>query len=162
MRTKKIIKTLLAQFKVLPIYIFLIISFATPTVALAATAPCGDNCQAAGGTSGNTSSTQTKSKNTCDNTTTGGKIDQSKVQKCLTQTPLIQDIQQIVDFLSIGVGIIVTAVILVGGIQYILAGGNAGAITAARQRIINGLIALFAFLFIYTFLQWLIPGGIFK
>jgi hypothetical protein len=102
----------------------------------------------------------------CDKTTkvVNGKtvVDKSKVQDCATSTPIIHDIQNIVNFLSAGVGIIVTAVIVVGGIQYILAGGNATALTAARQRIMNGLIALFAFLFIYAFLQWIIPGGIFN
>jgi hypothetical protein len=98
----------------------------------------------------------------CTNTTTGGQPDPDKIQKCVTQTPLVHDIQIFVNFLSAGVGIIVTGVILVGGIQYILAGGNATALQAARQRIINGLIALFSFLFIYAFLQWLIPGGVFN
>jgi hypothetical protein len=85
-----------------------------------------------------------------------------KVQDCLVQSPIIKRINELVNFLSGGVAIVVTAVILVGGIQYILAGGNASAITAARHRITNGLIALFAFLFMFAFLQWLIPGGIFK
>lgn len=99
----------------------------------------------------------------CANTTNAkGIVIQSQVQKCVTQSPIVHDIQTIVDFLSAGVGIIVTGVIIVGGIQYTLAGGNPSAVTAARQRITNGLIALFAFLFIFAFLQWLIPGGIFK
>lgn len=98
----------------------------------------------------------------CSDTTTGGSVDQSKVQNCLTQSPVVSDIQKIVDFLSIGVGIIVTGVILVGGIQYIIAGDSPQALQAARQRITNGVIALVAFLFIFAFLQWLIPGGIFQ
>jgi hypothetical protein len=97
-------------------------------------------------------------------TTTNGqtKVSPTLVQKCLTNSPIIVRVQEVVDFLSVGVGIIVTGVILVGGIQYIVAGGNPQAVAAARQRITNGLIALFAFLFIFAFLQWLIPGGIFK
>jgi hypothetical protein len=99
----------------------------------------------------------------CDNTANKNGVPvPSKVQNCVTSTPLIHDIQVIVNFLAAAVGIIVTGVILLGGIQYILAGGNATALTAARQRIINGLIALFAFLFMYAFLQWIIPGGIFN
>lgn len=99
----------------------------------------------------------------CSNTLgSDGKVDQTKVQNCLTQSPVVHRIQQIVDFLSVGVGIVVVGVILVGGIQYIVAGDNPQALTAARQRITNGLIALFAFIFMSAFLQWLIPGGIFK
>jgi hypothetical protein len=62
--------------------------------------------------------------------------------------------------LSAGVGIIVVTVIIIGGIQYSIAGDNANATKAARDRIMNGLIALFAFMLIFAFLQWLIPGGI--
>ncbi|MGH7156733.1 MAG: hypothetical protein ACREGG_01295 [Candidatus Saccharimonadales bacterium] len=115
----------------------------------------------------NATSSTTASNDTdmaCQNTTgaNGKTVDQTKVQNCLTQSPIVSRIQQIVDFLSAGVGIIVVGVILVGGIQYTLAGANPQRLTAARQRITNGLIALFAFLFIFAFLQWLIPGGIFK
>lgn len=97
-----------------------------------------------------------------DTTNASGAVSQTKVQKCVNQSPVVHDIQIIVDFLSALVGIIVTGVIILGGIQYTLAGGNPSALTAARQRITNGLIALFVFLFIFAFLQWLIPGGIFK
>lgn len=99
----------------------------------------------------------------CSDTTNGGsKADPTAVQNCVTSTPIWNDINTIINFLSAGVGIIVTGVIILGGIQYIMAGGNPQALTAARQRITNGLIALFIFLFVFAFLQWLIPGGIFK
>ncbi len=89
-------------------------------------------------------------------------VDESKVQKCLNDSPIVGDIQQIVDFLSVGIGVIVTGVIILGGIQYSMAGDNPQAVGAAKQRMMNGLIALVAFFFIFAFLQWLIPGGIFK
>ena len=82
-------------------------------------------------------------------------------QNCLKNDPIVTDLNTIVDALSAGVGIVVTIVIILGGIQYTLAGDNPQALTAARQKIINGLIALFVFLFIFTFLEWLIPGGVF-
>src|SRR5579862_6641515 len=91
-----------------------------------------------------------------------GSVSQPQVDQCVSQSPFVAKIQTIVDFLSVGVGIIVTAVILVGGIQYIIAGDNPQQLTAARQRITNGVIALFAFIFMFALLQWLIPGGIFK
>jgi hypothetical protein len=97
----------------------------------------------------------------CSNTATNGLVDQTKVQACFTQSPIVHDIQSIVNFLSAAVGVVVIGVIILGGIQYSLAGDNATALTAARKRITNGLIALFAFLFAWAFLQWLIPGGIF-
>ncbi|HEY5550162.1 MAG TPA: hypothetical protein VIK37_03145 [Candidatus Saccharimonadales bacterium] len=75
--------------------------------------------------------------------------------------PIVQDIQVVVNFLSAGVGIVVVGVIILGGIQYSLAGDNPQAVGAAKQRIINGLIALLAFLLTFAFVQWLVPGGVF-
>lgn len=80
----------------------------------------------------------------------------------LSGNPIVTDINQIVNFLSAGVGIVVTGVIIVGGIQYMTAGDNPQAITAAKKRITNALIALVAFLFMFAFLQWLVPGGVFN
>jgi len=79
----------------------------------------------------------------------------------LKDNPIVDDINVVVNFLSIGVGVVVVAMIIIGGIQYSAAGDNPQALTAAKQRITNALIALFAFFFIFAFLQWLIPGGVF-
>jgi hypothetical protein len=84
------------------------------------------------------------------------------VNKCLQENLIVVRLNEIINFLSAAVVIVITGVIILGGIQYILAGDNATALTAARQRIINGLIALAVFLLMYAFLQWLVPGGVFK
>lgn len=84
----------------------------------------------------------------------------TKADECLKQTPIVTNLNNIIKFMSAGIGIVVIAVIIIGGIQYTLAGDNASAITAAKQRIINGLIALVAFIFMFALLQWLIPGGL--
>lgn len=105
---------------------------------------------------------ETGTTDTCSDTTgANGEVSQAKVDKCLNQSPIVHDIQNIVNFLSAAVGVVVIAVIIIGGIQYSVAGDNASALTAAKQRITNGLIALFAFMFAFAFVQWLIPGGIF-
>jgi len=80
----------------------------------------------------------------------------------LKDNPIVKNINNIVDVLAGLVGVVVVGTIILGGIQYAMAGDKAEAVGAAKQRIINGLIALVAFLFIFAFLQWLIPGGIFK
>lgn len=80
-------------------------------------------------------------------------------QNCLKNSPLISDINAVVNFLAAAVGVVVIAVIIIGGIQYAMAGDNASATGEAKKRIINGLIALVVFIFMYAFLQWLIPGG---
>jgi hypothetical protein len=126
--------------------------------AMPAYAQCTDNSPQCGGPSGNTTT-----PGPCDDTTgANGQVSQSKVNNCVNNNQIVKDLQNIVDFLSAGVGIIVIGVVILGGIQYSMAGDNASAITAARQRIINGLIALVAFIFLFGFVQWLIPGGIFK
>ena len=83
-------------------------------------------------------------------------------QKCLQDNPIVKDLNIIVGFLSGLVGVVVVGVIILGGIQYSMAGDKAEAVSAAKKRITNGLIALVAFLFIFAFLQWLIPGGVFR
>ena len=58
------------------------------------------------------------------------------------------------------VGVVVVAMIIVGGIQYALARDNPQAGSAAKQKIINAVLALIAYLSIFALLQWLVPGGI--
>ncbi|OVE79236.1 hypothetical protein BVY00_00985 [bacterium G20] len=82
-------------------------------------------------------------------------------EQCLKQSPIVHDLNIVVDFLSGLVGVVVLGVIILGGIQFATAGDKAEAVSAAKKRITNGVIALVAFLFIFAFLQWLIPGGIF-
>lgn len=81
---------------------------------------------------------------------------------CLTANPVVRDIQTIVNFLSAGVAIVIAGSIIVAGIQYTMAGNQPQVLTSARNRIINAVIALFAFLLIFAFLQWVIPGGVFS
>lgn len=85
----------------------------------------------------------------------------SKKTGICSDNPIVRNLNNIVKVLSGLVGVVVVGTIVLGGIQYAAAGDKAEAVSAAKQRIINGLIALLAFLFIYAFLQWLVPGGIF-
>lgn len=68
-------------------------------------------------------------------------------------------INPIINFLAILVGVIVVISVVLGGIQYSAAGDNPQAVSAARSRIINALIAALAFLFLWGFLQFIVPGG---
>jgi hypothetical protein len=86
--------------------------------------------------------------------------DSAAVQKCLKNNQFIIDLNNAVKFLSAAVGIVIVIIIIIGGIQYSLAGDNANAQGEARTRITNALIALLAFLFMFAFIEWLIPGGI--
>ena len=67
----------------------------------------------------------------------------------------------IIRFLSAGVGIIVVASIVVGGIQYTTSRDDPSATNAAITRIRSSLIALLIFIFAYAILNYLIPIGFF-
>jgi uncharacterized membrane protein YraQ (UPF0718 family) len=131
-----------------PITKFLIITAATlgllvPTISATATAA------ASNGTISNTAATK------CKNSTP------AELNKCLKTNPIVQDIQTIVNFLSALVGIVVTAALILGGIQYSGSRDNPQAMQAAKGRIQNAIIALVMYFLIFAFLQWLIPGGVF-
>jgi hypothetical protein len=87
---------------------------------------------------------------------------QANANNCLQNNVLVKDIQLLVDVLSAGVGVVVVGSLIVGGIQYSFAGDNPQATSAAKNRIINSLLALAAFFLIFAFLQWIIPGGLFS
>lgn len=86
----------------------------------------------------------------------------AQLEACVQANPIVNRLEEIINFLSIGVGVVVVAVIIFGGIQYMTADGSAQATAAAKSRITNALIALLAFIFTYAFLQWLVPGGVFN
>ncbi|MEK7153078.1 MAG: hypothetical protein AAB834_03965 [Patescibacteria group bacterium] len=69
-------------------------------------------------------------------------------------------VNPLIKLLSALVGIFVVISIVVGGIMYGSAGGDPGKVTAAKKRIYNAILALLAYLFMFAFLQWLLPGGI--
>lgn len=81
-------------------------------------------------------------------------------QECLKANPLVQWSQTLIKLLGMGVGVIVTIMIIVGGIQYSAAGPNPQAVSAAKKKILNAIIALLAYFFLFAFMQWLVPGGI--
>lgn len=91
----------------------------------------------------------------CDGTDAAGQ------QECLRNNPIMEWIRVGVNFLSAGAGVAITIMVIVGGIQYASAGSNPQAVLAAKKKITSALIALVALAFIYSFLQWLVPGGIF-
>jgi hypothetical protein len=66
-----------------------------------------------------------------------------------------------IDILSIIVGLVVTASLIAGGVQYITSSGDSQKTSAAKTRITNTLLAFLAYLFMYAFLNFLIPGGLF-
>jgi hypothetical protein len=151
--SKKYIKVMSNKLLVLIAVLAVLMALSVPVLAAE---PCGDNCSAGAGQgpSGSVATTTNTTDPNCNNSSDAG------VQKCLKNNQIVKDINLVVNFLSAGVGIVVIGAIILGGIQYSLAGDNATATSAAKKRITDGLIALAAFIFMFAFLQWLIPGGL--
>lgn len=55
---------------------------------------------------------------------------------------------------------VIVAMIIWGGIEYSMAGGDASKVQAAKSRITNALLALLLLIFGFSIIQWLVPGGL--
>ncbi|MGH7195932.1 MAG: hypothetical protein ACREGA_04105 [Candidatus Saccharimonadales bacterium] len=65
----------------------------------------------------------------------------------------------VINFLSLGVGILVVISMAIGGLQYITSAGDPNKAAEARKRITDSVIALVAFALMYAVLQFFVPGG---
>ena len=65
----------------------------------------------------------------------------------------------IVSFLAIGVGITVVGGIVWGAIRYTSANGNASQAQEGIKTIVGSIIGLLVFIFMYSILNFLLPGG---
>lgn len=65
----------------------------------------------------------------------------------------------VIRFLSAGVGLVIIASIIVGGIQYSGSRGDPQATAMAVNRIRSSVFALFIFIFAFAILNYLIPAG---
>jgi uncharacterized membrane protein YjgN (DUF898 family) len=73
--------------------------------------------------------------------------------------PIADMLFAIIRILSDGVGLVVIASIIVGGIQYSASRGDPQATARAVGRIQSSLLALLIFIFGYAILNYLIPAG---
>lgn len=67
----------------------------------------------------------------------------------------------IIRFISYGVGAVVVMSIIVSGIQYTTSEGNPETTQAAKNRIQRSIIALVFYIFAFSLIQFLVPGGLF-
>ena len=73
---------------------------------------------------------------------------------------LVDLIVTITDALSALAAVVIVAMIIWGGIQYSMAGADPSKVQAAKQKIINTLVALVLLAFGFSIIQWLVPGGL--
>ncbi len=67
-----------------------------------------------------------------------------------------------INILTAGVGVLALAGIVYGGILYASAGGNPEQVKKARTIFLNVAIGVIAFAGMFTVLNFLIPGGVFR
>jgi len=67
-----------------------------------------------------------------------------------------------INVLSVSFGLIATISIILGAIQYSASEGDPQRAGAAKNRITNTIIAIVAYLLLYSFLEFLVPGGVFN
>lgn len=69
-------------------------------------------------------------------------------------------INPLIQLLSALVGMAVVISIIYGGIQYVTSTGDPQRTEAGKKRIIESLVGLAAFMLLYAFLQYILPGGV--
>ncbi len=114
---------------------------------------------AASGTSSSTApsySSAASSSSVDKNCTAPSSGPQPIAQNCI----IVDYVKPAINFLSAGVGVVVVAVVILGAIQYTASAGNPQAVAAARKRIINAILALVVYALAYSFLNFIIPGGL--
>ncbi|MCU0667244.1 MAG: hypothetical protein MUF85_01350 [Patescibacteria group bacterium] len=75
--------------------------------------------------------------------------------------PIILWIQFFMNWLTVLIVAGSTVMVAYAGVRYILARDDAGGVKAAKEQIGNVVIGLLTYFFLYAFLQWLVPGGVF-
>lgn len=68
----------------------------------------------------------------------------------------------VITIMTAGVGLLAVGGLVYGAILYTTAQNNSGQITKAKETIANVIIGLILFAFMWSLLQFLIPGGVFK
>lgn len=74
---------------------------------------------------------------------------------------IIKMIVIITNIMSAIVGVVIVISIIWAGIQYSMAKSDPNAVAQARSRVANAILALFLYIFMFAFLQWVVPGGVF-
>lgn len=90
------------------------------------------------------------------------RCDPENTSECLESNPIVRWLNVLINMVAGIVGVGAVLMMIWAGIQYTTARGNAQAVADAKQKIINVVIGIAAFIFMWAFLNWLVPGGVFK
>jgi len=67
-----------------------------------------------------------------------------------------------IDLLSVIFGLLAVISLILAGINYATSEGDPQKASKAKRRIANTVIGIVAYMFLYAFLQFIIPGGAFR
>lgn len=70
-------------------------------------------------------------------------------------------LMRFIDTLAALAAVVIVGMIIYAGIQYSMSADDPQKVSDSKNKIRNALIALFMFIFMYAFLQWIVPGGVF-
>lgn len=73
-----------------------------------------------------------------------------------------QYVNPAIQLFSVAFGLFAVISLIVAGINYSMSEGDPQKSARAKSRIVNTVIAIVAYLFLYAFLQFLVPGGLFN
>lgn len=79
-----------------------------------------------------------------------------------TDSPVVNMLLQIINFMAVGVGIAVVGGIAWGGMLYASSNGDSSKAKQGITTIVNSILGLFLFMFTYAFINFLVPGGLFN
>lgn len=97
-----------------------------------------------------------------DGTTAGcGDLKTSIISCSTSGDPLLGMLVQVINFLAVGVGIAVVGGIIWGGMIYASSNGDSGKTKQAVTIIVNAIVGLLLFIFMYALVNFLVPGGVF-
>jgi hypothetical protein len=80
----------------------------------------------------------------------------------VTQTGLWSLLIQIINWLTMGIGVVAVGGLAYASYHYISARGDAGEVKRAKEIITDVILGLMAYALMYSLLNYLIPGGIFN
>lgn len=86
--------------------------------------------------------------------------DCSDIKNNSDQCGIVNMANAAIKFLSAMVGVVVVAMLIAGGVRYVSAGSDPQAVTKAKEMIRNAIFAIIVFMFLFGFLDWIVPGGL--
>lgn len=70
-------------------------------------------------------------------------------------------VNPLIDLFSIVFGLVAVISLILGAISYSTSEGDPQKSSKAKRRVANTIIAIVAYMFLYAFLQFIVPGGLF-